>query len=242
MTRFTPEEVENKYGLTPAQYPDFAALRGDPSDNLPSVPKVGEKTATKWISQYGSLEGLIDNADELKGVAANNFRERIDQVRLNRELTQMVTDVELPVAPNDLELKPADVTQVAARFDDLEFGVNLRERVLAAVPTDGAAPVQETVELEDVTIDDEPLDTWLKPRQADGLAVYVSGNATPGQGDVVALAIVDKQRHGVSKLAADLSAEEDAALKQWLESDAPKFMHEAKAAYHMLRGLSLIHI
>ena len=55
MTRFTPEEVENKYGLTPAQYPDFAALRGDPSDNLPSVPKVGEKTATKWISQYGSL-------------------------------------------------------------------------------------------------------------------------------------------------------------------------------------------
>ena len=236
MTRFTPEEVENKYGLTPAQYPDFAALRGDPSDNLPSVPKVGEKTATKWITQYGSLEGLIESADELKGVAANNFRERIDQVRLNRELTQMVTDVELPVAPNDLELKPADVTQVASRFDDLEFGVNLRERVLAAVPTDGAAPETETVELEDVTIDDEPLDTWLSSRQDDGLAVYVSGNATPGQGDVVALAIVDKQRHGVSKLAADLSAAEDAVVKQWLESDAPKYMHEAKAAYHMLRG------
>ncbi|PMY39321.1 5'-3' exonuclease H3TH domain-containing protein, partial [Pseudomonas sp. FW305-53] len=85
-------EVENKYGLTPAQYPDFAALRGDPSDNLPSVPKVGEKPATKWITQFGSLEGLIEGADELKGVAANNFRERIDQVRLNRELTQMVTD------------------------------------------------------------------------------------------------------------------------------------------------------
>ena len=65
---------------------------------------------------------------------------------------------------------------------------------------------------------------------------YITGNATPGQGDVVALAIVDKQRHAVSKLAADLSVDEDAALKRWLESDAPKFMHEAKAAYHMLRG------
>ena len=236
LTRFTPEEVENKYGLTPAQYPDFAALRGDPSDNLPSVPKVGEKTATKWISQYGSLDGLIDNADELKGQAANNFRERIEQVRLNRELTQMVTDVELPVAPDELELKPADVTQVASRFDDLEFGVNLRERVLAAVPTDGTAPEPETVELEDVTLDDEPLDTWLKSREGQGLALYVSGTDTPGGGDVTGLAVVDKQRHGIAKLAADLSADEDAALQRWLESEDPKYLHEAKAAYHMLRG------
>ena len=236
LMRFTPEEVENKYGLTPSQYPDFAALRGDPSDNLPSVPKVGEKTATKWITQYGSLDGLIDNADELKGQAANNFRERIEQVRLNRELTQMVTDVELPVAPDGLELKPADVTQVASRFDDLEFGVNLRERVLAAVPTDGAAPEPETVELEDVTLDDEPLDAWLKSREGQGLALYLSGSDTPGDGDVTGLAVVDKQRHGIAKLAADLSADEDAALKRWLESDDPKYLHEAKAAYHMLRG------
>lgn len=236
MTRFNPAEVEKKYGLTPEQYPDFAALRGDPSDNLPNVPKVGEKTATKWITQYGTLEGLIEHADELKGQAANNFRERIDQVRLNRELTAMVTDVELPVAPGDLELKPADVAQVAARFDDLEFGVNLRERVLAAVPTDGSAPEPETVELADVTVDNESLDTWLRSHEGQGLALYLSGTATPGSGDLTALAIVDKQRHGIAKLAADLSADEDKALKTWLESDDPKFLHEAKAAYHMLRG------
>jgi len=236
MTRFTPEEVEKKYGLTPAQYPDFAALRGDPSDNLPSVPKVGEKTATKWISQYGSLDGLIDHAEELKGQAANNFRERIDQVRLNRELTQMVTDVELPVAPDDLELKPADVTEVAKRFDDLEFGVNLRERVLAAVPTDGAVQPAEVVELEQVTLEDEPLDSWLASRRGEGLALFVSGTATPGAGDAVALAVVDKQRRGVQRELGDLTAEEDAAVKEWLESDDPKFLHEAKAAYHMLRG------
>ena len=67
LTRFTPDAVEAKYGLTPAQYPDFAALRGDPSDNLPGIPGVGEKTATKWIVEYGSLQALVDNVDEVRG-------------------------------------------------------------------------------------------------------------------------------------------------------------------------------
>ena len=132
--RFTPAAVEEKYGLTPQQYPDFAALRGDPSDNLPSVPKVGEKTATKWITQYGSLDELIDHADEIKGVAGQNFRDRIEQVKLNRQLTQMVTDMDLEVGPADLGFKGAVASEVAARFDELEFGTNLRERVLGAIP------------------------------------------------------------------------------------------------------------
>ncbi|WP_425292297.1 DNA polymerase I [Corynebacterium mayonis] len=235
LTRFTPEEVERKYGLTPSLYPDFAALRGDPSDNLPNVPKVGEKTATKWIVEYGGLEGLIEHADELKGVAADNFRERIDQVRLNRELTTMVTDVELPVVPGDLELKPAEVARVAKAFDELEFGVNLRERVLAAVPTDGvaAAPVPD---LPAVEVADEPLDEWLRNRKGQGLALYVTGVGVPHGGDVSALAIVDKQRRGIQREAVDLSPAEDAALKEWLESEDPKYLHEAKAAFHMLRG------
>ncbi|MDJ0113911.1 5'-3' exonuclease H3TH domain-containing protein, partial [Rhodococcus erythropolis] len=59
LTRFTPTAVEEKYSLTPSQYPDFAALRGDPSDNLPGIPGVGEKTATKWIREYGDLQGLV---------------------------------------------------------------------------------------------------------------------------------------------------------------------------------------
>ncbi|WP_283248424.1 DNA polymerase I [Corynebacterium qintianiae] len=235
MTRFTPESVEEKYGLTPVQYPDFAALRGDPSDNLPSVPKVGEKTATKWIAQYGDLEGLISHAEEIKGVAGSNFRERVDQVRLNRELTQMVTDVELPVGPEDLELKPADVSAVAASFDKLEFGVNLRERVLAAVPTDGAAP-EPAVELAEVEINDVPLDEWLEERKGQGLALYLTGSGAPGRGDVSALAVVDKQRRGIQKEASELSPAEDAAFKRWAESEDPKFLHDGKAAFHMLKG------
>ena len=238
LTRFTPEEVENKYGLTPAQYPDFAALRGDPSDNLPNIPGVGEKTATKWIVEYGDLNNLIENAEEIKGKAGNAFRERIEQVRLNRELTQMVRDLELPVGPGELELVPADVTAVATAFDDLEFGVNLRERVLAAVPTDGNAAESDSAadELSELVIADAPLDEWLKDRADAGLALHVVGTGTPAGGDAQAVGIVDKHRHAISRELADLSAEEEAALQEWIESDSPKYLHSAKAVWHMLRG------
>ena len=232
--RFTPAAVEEKYGLTPEQYPDFAALRGDPSDNLPNIPGVGEKTATKWIQQYGTLDNLLDHAAEIKGKAGENFRERIDQVRLNRRLTHMLTDMELPVGPDQLVLRPADVAAVARRFDDLEFGANLRERVLAAVPTEGA--VEASVELADVVVDHTPLADWLAARQGQGLALYVTGTATPNQGDAGAIAVVDKQRHAVSAELADLDPADEKALAAWLASGDPKYLHESKAAFHMLAG------
>ena len=81
LTRFTPEAVVEKYGLTPQQYPDFAALRGDPSDNLPGIPGVGEKTATKWIAEYGSLQALVDNVDTVKGKVGDALRANLSQRR-----------------------------------------------------------------------------------------------------------------------------------------------------------------
>ncbi|MTD97821.1 DNA polymerase I [Corynebacterium guaraldiae] len=234
--RFTPEAVEEKYGLSPQQYPDFAALRGDPSDNLPSVPKVGEKTATKWITQYGSLDGLIEHAEEIKGVAGQNFRDRIEQVKLNRQLTQMVTDMDLEVGPADLEFKGAVASEVAARFDELEFGTNLRERVLNAVPHDAAAEAAAAEEAPDVTVTvvDTPLAEWLEGKE--DVAVFVQGDGTPGAGDAAALALVDSSFEGRQIELADLDAKDDAALAAWLSSDAPKYLHEAKAAWHMLAG------
>lgn len=234
--RFTPEAVEEKYGLSPQQYPDFAALRGDPSDNLPSVPKVGEKTAMKWITQYGSLDGLIEHAEEIKGVAGQNFRDRIEQVKLNRKLTQMVTDMDLEVGPADLEFKGAVASEVAARFDELEFGTNLRERVLNAVPHDAAAESAATKEAAEVTVTvvNTPLSEWLKGQEH--VAVFVQGDGTPGAGDAAALALVDSAFEGLQIELADLDAADDAALAEWLSSDAPKYLHEAKAAWHMLAG------
>lgn len=233
--RFTPAAVEEKYGLTPQQYPDFAALRGDPSDNLPSVPKVGEKTATKWILQYGTLEGLIEHAAEIKGVAGQNFRDRIEQVRMNRKLTQMITDMDLGVGPDDLAFQGATVSEVAEKFDELEFGTNLRERVLEAIPNDGGgAPAVEEAPTQEIKVVDKPLAQWLEGKEH--VAVFVTGDSRPGQGDASALALVDADFEGMQVELGELSAEDDAALAAWFASSAPKYFHEAKAAFHMLAG------
>lgn len=237
LNRFTPAAVEEKYGLQPNQYPDFAALRGDPSDNLPSIPKVGEKTATKWIVQYGDLNNLLAHADEIKGVVGNNLREHLEQVKMNRALTEMVKDLELPYSPDQLELKPADVSEVAAQFDLLEFGVNLRERVLAAVKADvsAATTAQNGRQIETI-VDVENVETWLARHENQPLAVFISGRATPATGDAEAFALVDESFHAITGFFADLSVEAEQALVKYFESDAPKFFHEAKATYHMLAG------
>lgn len=234
--RFTPETVEEKYGLSPVQYPDFAALRGDPSDNLPNIPGVGEKTATKWIVQYGSLDNLVEHADEIKGKAGNNFRERLDQVKLNRELTQMVTDMELPVGPDELTLREADVAGIAQRFDDLEFGTTLRERVLAAIKANDNQPPAPPVDAPEVSVDTDPLEEWLQPRRATGLAMVVDGTGTPATGDAAALALVDPERHALALDLGDIDPAEEKVLAEWLASEDPKFLHEAKATFHMLAG------
>lgn len=231
--RFTPEAVFEKYGLTPQQYPDFAALRGDPSDNLPSVPKVGEKTATKWIAEYGSLDELIANAENIKGKVGESFRERIDQVKMNRTLTEMVKDMALPLSPDQLDLKPVDANEITAKFDDLEFGVQLREKVLKAVHADTNAVVEER---EEVTVVSDGIASWLKAHADQPLAVYVEGRGTPASGDATSMALVNVDRDAIAVDLADLSAEEEKAVAAWLSSDAPKFLHEAKATFHMLAG------
>lgn len=232
--RFTPEAVEEKYGLTPAQYPDFAALRGDPSDNLPNIPGVGPKTATKWIVEYGSLDQLLEHADDIKGKAGTSFRERLEQVRMNRTLTEMVKDLELPYSPDELGLKPAQVAGVAEKFDELEFGTNLRERVMGAVGADATTAITE--ERAEVTVEQIALNEWLAQREGEGLAIYVRGRGTPATGDAEALAIADKQRRVIAIDLSDIDPKDEKALAQWLNSEDPKYLHEAKAAFHMLSG------
>lgn len=234
--RFTPEAVEEKYGLTPVQYPDFAALRGDPSDNLPNIPGVGEKTATKWIVQYGNLDSLLAHADEIKGKAGNSFRECLDQVRMNRTLTEMIKDLELPYAPDQLERKPADASAIASKFDELEFGSNLRDRVIHAVDAQGNVSEESEEYKPEVVIDHEKLASWLATRAGQSLALYVRGHGSPASGDAESAAIVDKQFHAVAFDFGDLDADDDQAFAQWIASDSPKYLHEAKAEFHMLAG------
>src|SRR5690606_13353824 len=121
LKRYDRQAVIDRYGVPPEQYPDVAALVGETSDNLPGVPKVGEKTAVKWLNQFGSLDALLENADQIKGVVGGNLREHIEDVRRNRSLNRLLRDVELPVGPADLAVQPIDAQAVRDIFARLEF-------------------------------------------------------------------------------------------------------------------------
>ena len=237
LTRFTPGEVEAKYGLSPSQYPDFAALRGDPSDNLPGVPGVGEKTATKWIVQYGSLEELVTNVDKVKGKVGDALRANLSSVVLNRELTEMVRDVPLPYTPDQLELAPWDREKIHGLFDDLEFRV-LRDRLfdtLSSVEPEaeggfevkgGAIPVGELAD-------------WLSAHAASGLrhGLSVVGPRRPFDSDAVSIAIAAADGEGGFVTTSELDESDERALTAWLaDASQPKALHEAKWAIHALRG------
>ncbi|OFL71072.1 DNA polymerase I [Corynebacterium sp. HMSC063G05] len=232
--RFTPAAIEKKYGLTPTQYPDFAALRGDPSDNLPGIPGVGEKTATKWIVQYGTLANLIDHADEIRGKVGDNFRERVANVQLNRDITEMVKDLPLPYGPNELELRPADAQGIIDFFDRLEFGDNLRERVFRTLSIEGAGVTASTsdsaTKLEAVSLDDGALAAWLDNLHEPAALQVGEHTLMIGSADEKG----KTSGQAVSLDLGDLSAEDADALREWLAGDHPKLVHDSKTAMHAL--------
>lgn len=132
MARMTPQAVQDKYQMSPTQYPDFAALRGDPSDNLPSVPGVGEKTAAKWIIEFGSLEKLLDSAPDLAGKVGVSLRENLENVRRNRQLTQLITDAPFEFTLSALSWSGVTESDLTALFEKLEFRT-LKDRLQAIV-------------------------------------------------------------------------------------------------------------
>jgi DNA polymerase-1 len=140
MARMTPQAVIDKYLMTPTQYPDFAALRGDPSDNLPSIPGVGEKTAAKWIIEYGSLEKLLTSADQVGGKVGIALRENIESVKRNRELTQLIHSVDIQADPVALAWSGVELSHLAPLLETLEFRT-LKDR-LAVIAISGS--IEET--------------------------------------------------------------------------------------------------
>ena len=237
LTRFTPAAVVEKYGLTPEQYPDFAALRGDPSDNLPGIPGVGEKTASKWITEYGSLQALVDNVDSVRGKVGDSLRANLASVVLNRELTDLVRDVPLAQTPDTLRMQPWDRDQIHQLFDQLEFRV-LRDRLfdtLAAVEPE----VDEGFDIRGGALEPGKVGQWLADHLADGrrAGLAVVGTHLPYGGDATALAIAAADGDGGFIDTTTLTPEDDSALAAWLaDPERPKALHEAKLAIHDLAG------
>jgi DNA polymerase-1 len=130
MARMTPDAVQEKYGMSPEQYPDYAALRGDPSDNLPSIPGVGEKTAAKWVIEYGSLDALFENVEKIPGKVGESLRANVENVKLNRKLTQLLHDAPMDFTIDALAWSGVAESDLTSLFEQLEFKT-LKDRLKA---------------------------------------------------------------------------------------------------------------
>jgi DNA polymerase I len=140
---YTPDRVEARYGVTPEQVPDFIGLKGDTSDNIPGVPGIGDKTAGQLISQYGSVEAVIEHASELSPARARNITENAETALLSKELATMRRDLDIDCDPAELVLNPPDRAELKEIFRRFEFRglLNRVDELDAAVPS---APLKVT--------------------------------------------------------------------------------------------------
>ncbi|MEV5320997.1 DNA polymerase I [Streptomyces sp. NPDC052687] len=236
LTRFTPEKVFEKYGLTPAQYPDFAALRGDPSDNLPGIPGVGEKTAAKWINQFGSFAELVERVDEVKGKAGQNLRDHLEAVKLNRRLTELERQVQLDKTVADLKRAPYDRKAVAMVLDTLEIrNPSLRERLLAVDPgaqeAESTPVVADGVELDGRILTTGELAGWLAEHGTAPLGVATVDTWALGTGSVAEIALATASGPAAWFDPSQLDEADERAFAAWLaDADRPKVLHNAKGA------------
>lgn len=198
---------------------------------------MGEKTATKWIREYGSLEDLVDKVDTVRGKVGDALRANLSSVVLNRQLTEMVRDVPLPYTPDQLQLAPWDRERVHALFDDLEFRV-LRDRLFATLSST-EPEAEEGFEVRGRALEPGELAEWLEAHTQDGVRTGLSvvGTRSPFDGDASAVAFASADGEGAYVETIGLTAEDEQALAAWFANESrPKALHEAKWALHALRG------
>lgn len=233
IARMTPAAVLEKYEITPQQYPDFAALRGDPSDNLPSVPSVGEKTAIKWIKEYGSLVELINHAEDIAGKVGEALRANLDQVKLNRKMTELIKDVTLEITVDQLAVKIPDIDLVNKVFTELEFK-SLKERLLgtAAISKDNSKKKIDS-KFESIKYSKSAFIEWLGKNQKDPIALDVQF-----EGDIHSFFNIawglSNETSGIAFSDSDLSGEEKDIFNEFLaDSKSEKIVHSGKDFYQI---------
>ena len=121
IVRYDPSAVEERFGVAPDRYLDFVALKGDPSDNIPGVPGVGEKTAAKLVRDFGTVEELLARAAEVPGKLGASIAASREDLERNKDLARLVTDLDLGVAPEDCTVGDWDLDRIRALFTTLEF-------------------------------------------------------------------------------------------------------------------------
>jgi DNA polymerase-1 len=243
LKRYDRDAVFERYGIEPHQYPDIAALVGESSDNLIGIDKVGEKTAVKWITTYGSLAGVLEHADEITGVVGEKLREQRDRAIRNRKLNHLVTDVDLPIRPAQLERQSIDERAVREVFDKLQFKT-LLERVLKIAAaergdTPGATAVQEDAASGIPvirTMIDEELGKWIETASASGTKP-LGLRVVSQNGVVTGFGLASSDETAFVPWAA--GRPDYVALGTWLAGDSPKYLQGAKAQLKVLRNSGL---
>ena len=232
MARMTPDAVFEKFGMTPAQYPDFAALRGDPSDNLPSIPGVGEKTAAKWVVEYGSLKELLSEVDKVGGKVGQALRDNIDNVIRNRELTQLVHDVPITFALDSMEWKGVDLEKIDPLLTTLEFKT-LKDR-LKPIAAAGSSPTKAKKS----AANELQGDLFGAPMKAEFISAAELTKKIEAHAGEIAIAFnltnesVDEKlvRYAVALNASDVFLVEGSTLGEWASSvTVPKIVYDGKA-------------
>ncbi|SIQ38466.1 DNA polymerase I [Micromonospora avicenniae] len=233
LARMDPAAIEAKYGVPPERYRDLAALVGETSDNLPGVPGVGPKTAAKWITAYGGVEGVVARADEIKGKAGESLRERLADVIRNYEINCLVSDLALPLRPEDARWPGWDREAVHQVFDTLEFRI-LRDRLyqyLEAVEPEAEAGFELAGE---VLTEPGALSGWLGTHASVGTPVGMAAKLDTGPNrrhtaSVLGMALATAAGAGVWFDPARLDPTDETALAGWLaDAQRPKVLHDSK--------------
>jgi len=231
MARMNSDAVLARYGVPPECYRDLAALVGDTSDNLPGVPGVGPKTAAKWLTQFGNIEGLVEHVDQIKGKAGENVRAHLADVLRNYEINKLVCDLDLPVRPAELTWRGWDREQVHQVFDALEFTV-LRNRLYEYL--DAVEPEAEGgFDLAGAVLAPGQVAAWLDTHTPEGrpVGVAVAGRFGRGSGTLSGFAVATADGAAAWFDPAGLDEADDAAVAGWLADAArPKILHDAKPA------------
>jgi DNA polymerase-1 len=246
------DAVKAKFDVWPEQIVDYLALVGDSSDNIPGVPKVGAKTAAKWLNTYDSADGIVASAEEIKGKVGESLRENVEQLRLSQDLATIRTDVDLPVKIDDLHASDGDIDKLRELYGRFELRTLLKqldERSGAAEPQAGS----ETEGDYDTVLTWDAFDAWLARIEAADLVAFdtettsldymqaeivgLSWSVSPGEAAYVPLA------HDYPG-APDQLPRDDVLdkLRSWLEnSEQKKVGHHLKYDAHVLarHGISL---
>ncbi len=229
LARMTPAAVEERYGVPPQRYPDLAAIVGETSDNLPGVPGVGPGFAARWLKEYDGLDGVVAHADLITGKKGEALREHLGDVIRNRRLNELVRDLDLELAPADLEAQSWDRQLVHTLFDSLEFRV-LRERLLESWDVQHDEIDDSGFALSGVVLGSGEVGAWLAehagPETRTGITVHGAWGAGTGEVRGIALAAADGQAAWVD--AAQVTPDDDAAIMGWLGDPArDKVLHDA---------------